>query len=63
MANQTWKGVVLASLNEHGQFAAQFNHTVDLSMEKTGNGAKLTAIKGILIDMCSDVQEFKACYL
>ena len=49
MANQTWNGVVLASISEHGQFGALFNYTVDLSIEKTGNGAKLTAIKGVLL--------------
>lgn len=47
MANPTWNGVALASINENGQVAAKYNHTVSIIIEKTGNGAKITASKGM----------------
>ncbi|XP_067935597.1 histone-arginine methyltransferase CARMER-like [Watersipora subatra] len=45
MAGRHWNEVVLASVNEHGQFASKFPYPITLSIEKTGNGAKLTAKK------------------
>lgn len=49
MACPVFDDVLYATVNENGQFAARFNHTVSVKVEKTGDGAKLSAIKGVLL--------------
>ena len=48
MACPLFNDVLYASVNEDGQFAAQFNHTVSVKIDKTGDGAKISAMKGEL---------------
>lgn len=41
-----WNEVLFATINDNGQFAAKFNYTVSVSIERAGDGAKITVMKG-----------------
>ena len=42
----SYNNVLIASIDENGPFTAKFNHPVDLSIQKTGSGAKIELSRG-----------------
>lgn len=43
---QMWQNVLLAAVNENGQFTAKHDRAISIAIEKTGSGAKISVLGG-----------------